>query len=171
MDDLKLYVRSQAEIESLMHTANIYFDSICMDIDVAKCNSKGFLSEAIDIGLSNRDLIVHLSPVGACKCLGILEADNFKHQQMKDMLSKEYKRHVLHSKLFSRNLFTALNIYAVSLMRYSGGIVKWSQDELRSLNVDTRKLLTMHGGFSTNSDVDRLYIPRKNGARAETDSY
>ena len=33
------------------------------------------------------------------------------------------------------------------------------------LDVDTRKLLTMHRGFSTNSNVDRLYISGKNGGR------
>jgi len=66
---------------------------------------RGHLVEANDIALSNGDLIAHLSPVGAHKYLGILEADKFKHQQMKDLLSKEYKWHVcklLHSQLFSR---------------------------------------------------------------------
>ena len=33
------------------------------------------------------------------------------------------------------------------------------------IHVDTRKLLTMHGAFSTNSDIDGLYIPRRNGER------
>ena len=85
---------------------------------------------------------------------------------MKDLLSKEYKRRVhklLRSQLFSSNLFTTLNTCAVSLIRYSGSIVKWTQEELRRLDVDTRKPLTMHGAFSTNSDIDRLYIPRRNG--------
>ena len=36
MDDLKLYGRSQAEIESLVHTSNLYFNDICMDIGAAK---------------------------------------------------------------------------------------------------------------------------------------
>jgi len=31
------------------------------------------------------------------------------------------------------------------------------------MDIDTRKLLTMHGGFSMNSDVDRLYLSRKKG--------
>jgi len=109
MDDLKVYGRSQAEIESLVHTANIYFDDICMDISATKCSVvavlRGHLAEADDISLSSGDLIAHLSPAGTYKYLGILEADNFKHQQMKDLLSKEYKRRVrkfLHTQLFSR---------------------------------------------------------------------
>jgi len=58
-----------------------------------------------------------------------------------------------------------LNTCAVSLIRYSGGIVKWTQEEFCRLDVDTRKLLTMHEAFSKNRDVDRLYIPRRNGGR------
>ena len=59
MDDLKLYGHSQAEIESLVHTSNIYFNDICMDIGAAKCSVvavlKGHLAEANDIGLSSGD--------------------------------------------------------------------------------------------------------------------
>ena len=85
----------QAEIELLVHTSNIYFNDICMDIGAAKCSVvavfKGHVAEAIDIGLSSGDLICHLSPTDIYKYLGILEADNFQHQQMKDLLSVQYK--------------------------------------------------------------------------------
>jgi len=69
-----------------------------MDIGAAKCSVvaalKGHLAEAKDIGLSSRDLICHLSPTDTYKYLGILEANNFQHQQMKDLLSIEYKHWV-----------------------------------------------------------------------------
>jgi len=38
MDDFKLYGRSKQEIESLVHTVNIFFDDICMQIGANKCN-------------------------------------------------------------------------------------------------------------------------------------
>jgi len=143
-----------------------------MDISAAKFSVldvlKGHLAEANDIKLSSGDLICHLSPTDACKYLGILEANNFKHQQMRELLSVKYKRRVwklLRTRLFSRNLITAINVLAVSLMRYCGGIIKWSQEELYKLDVSTRKLMTMHGSFSVNIDVDRLYIPRRCGGR------
>ena len=57
-----------------------------METGTAKCSVvailKGHLAEANVITLSSNDLIARLSPVGAYKYLGILEADNFKHQQM-----------------------------------------------------------------------------------------
>ena len=93
-------------------------------------------------------------------------ANTIKHQQMKNMLMKEYKQHIrklLCTKLCSRNVVSAINVCAVSLLRYSGGIVNWTQAELQKFDVITRKLFTMHGGFCMNGDVDRLYVPRKKG--------
>ena len=84
------------------------------------------------------------------------------------MFMKEYKRRIhklLCTKLYCRNVISAINVCAVSLLWYSGGIINWTQAELRKLDVCTRKLLTMHGGFCMNSDVDRLYVPRMKGGR------
>jgi len=143
-----------------------------MSIGAAKCNivavSRGHLVDSDSVSLSSGDLIHYLSPIGVYKYLGILESDSFKQHQMKTLLTKEYKRRVrkfLRTNLYSKHLITAINTCAVSLLRYSGGIIDWSQTELRKMDVDTRKLMTMHGCFSMNSDVDRLYVLRKNGGR------
>ena len=84
MDDIKLYGRSQHEIESLIHTVNIFFDDISMTIGAAKCNivavSRGHLVESDSVALSSGDLIQSLSPEGVYKYLGIFEADSLKHQ-------------------------------------------------------------------------------------------
>ena len=39
------------------------------------------------------------------------------------------------------------------------------QAEMHKMDIDTRKLMTMHGAFSVNGDVDRLYLSRKKGVR------
>ena len=43
--------------------------------------------------------------------------------------------------------------------------LSWTKAELQSIDGKTRKLLTMHNGLHPRSDVDRLYIPRKDGGR------
>ena len=43
--------------------------------------------------------------------------------------------------------------------------MKWTQAELKYLDVCTRKFLTIFGGFSRNGDADRLYVPRNIGGR------
>ena len=38
------------------------------------------------------------------------------------------------------------------------GIVKWTQEEMRTLDVSTRKLLLMYKCFNVNDDIHRLYV-------------
>ena len=54
---------------------------------------------------------------------------------------------------------------AVTVLRYSFGIVNWHQEKLQKLDLKTRKLLTIHGQHHSNADLDRLYVPRKQGGR------
>ena len=43
--------------------------------------------------------------------------------------------------------------------------MNWSKEEIRNINVMTRKLLTMRGSFHQASNVNRLYSRRKQGGR------
>ena len=70
---------------------------------------------------------------------------------------------VLKSKLNGKNKIQAINTWAVVVMRYGAGIIKWTDNELRTLDRKTRKILTMYGAFHTKSDVDRLYLARVQG--------
>jgi len=54
---------------------------------------------------------------------------------------------------------------AVPVLRYSFEIINWHQEELQKLNRKTRTLLTIHGQHHRKADVDRLYVPRKQGGR------
>jgi len=76
MDDVKLYGRSKQEIESLVHTVNIFFDDICMQIGANKCNvvsmNRGRLTHSDRVMLSSGDLIQSLSPDDVYKYLGVL---------------------------------------------------------------------------------------------------
>ena len=102
------------------------------------------------------------------KYLGVLVAGGMLHDQMKDKIGKEYLRRdkrAAHSKLSGGNLIQAINTWAVSLVRYVGGIIEWTKQELRDLDRRTRKLLTMNGGFHSRDCVTRLYVPRKDRGR------
>ena len=54
---------------------------------------------------------------------------------------------------------------AVPVPRYSFGIINWHQEELQKQDRKTRKLLTIHGQHHPKTDIDRLYVPRKQGGR------
>jgi len=98
--------------------------------------------------------------------LGILEEDMMREKEMKKRFVRGYKRMlklVLKSKLNGKNKINAINTWAVSVLRYGAGIIRWTKGELKSLDKMTRKILTMNGAFHPKSDVDRLYVSRVNG--------
>ena len=69
------------------------------------------------------------------------------------------------AELSAKNKIQAIGSLAVTVLSYSFGIVKWHQKELQKLDRKTRKLLTIHGQHHPKADVDRLYVPRKQGGR------
>ena len=53
----------------------------------------------------------------------------------------------------------------MTIVRYGAGILSWRVHELDNKDRTTRKIITMHGAFHSNSDVDRLYLTRGEGGR------
>ena len=100
--------------------------------------------------------------------LGIIELVKIKETEMKEKITKEYKRRqslILKSKLNGRNKVTAINTWAVAIFRYGAGIIQWKAGELNDLDRKSRKTMTMYGRLHPKSDVDRLYVKRKEGGR------
>mgnify|MGYP001794065188 FL=1 len=172
MDDLKLYGKSENDITSLINTVRIYSNDIGMEFGLDKCATiilkRGKLTRGTDIQMPEGDTIHQMEDNEEYKYLGILEADDIKHEKMKDKIFKEYSdrvKRVLKSKLSAGNLFQAINTWAVSLYRYGAGVVEWTKDELKQIDRRTRKLIAMHRGMHPRSDVDRLYVERGKGGR------
>ena len=72
---------------------------------------------------------------------------------------------VLKSKLNGKNKITAINAWAVVVFRYGAGILQWKDSKLKDVDRKSRKTITMYGGLHLKSDVDRLYIKRKERGR------
>ena len=101
---------------------------------------------------------------GGHKYVGILEGDQIMENEMKEIFRKEYTRRmklVLKSKLNGRNKILAINMWAVSLLRYSRGIIRCNKNKLLDVDRRTRKLMTMNGELHPKSDVNRIYVPRR----------
>ena len=82
---------------------------------------------------------------------------------MKDKFRNEYFRRVkliLKSKLNGRNKIMALNTWAVSILRYSAGILTWNKSELQEMDRKTRKFMTMNKELHP-IDVAWLHVSRK----------
>ena len=127
---------------------------------------KGKIVKSVGIELPDSKVIKSIQEGASYKYLGILEADKFLEEKMKLTVLKEYIRRfrkVLKSKLNGGNLVRGVNAWAVSLLRYSAAFVSWRKSELQNIDRKTRKLFTIYGALHPNSDVDRLYITRKEG--------
>ena len=172
LDDIKLYGRLQSELESLVHVVQLYSEDICMSFGLAKCRTatvvRGKLCSSEGLMVSDDNAISALPYGEAYRYLGILESDDFHHETMKDALTTRYKyrvKKILSSYLSGKHIIHAINIFAVPLLCYSAGLIKWTLQELQQLDVKTRKLLSIYHAFSVNSDVDRLYVPCPMGGR------
>jgi len=58
-----------------------------------------------------------------------------------------------------------INQRAVSIIRYGVGIINWTKEELRKMDRNTRKLLTIHNTMHPQKDVNRLYMKVAEGGR------
>ena len=74
------------------------------------------------------------------------------NREMKAKVEKEYLRRVkllARSKLYAGNLIRGINAWAIGVVRYSAGIIDWTERELKRMDVKTRKTLSMAGAFHT----------------------
>ena len=150
MDDLKLYSRSEKELDSLEQTVRVFSKDIGMEFGIETCAmlvmEKRKIVKSVGIELPDGKVIKPLQEGESYKYLGILKADKVLEEKMKLNVSKEYigrLRKVLKSKLNGGNLVRGVNIWAVSLLRYSAVFASWRKSELQGIDRKTRKLFTI----------------------------
>ena len=139
----------------------------------AKANFKrGKLASTGNIVINDDTEVQELDQEDVYKYLGVDESDGIQHSKMKEKIRKEYNRRVrliLRTELNGRNKIEAINSLAVPVVQYSFGIIDWKISELKKIDTKTRKLLNMHKMLHPKADVERLYIPRKDGGRGLID--
>ena len=67
------------------------------------------------------------------------------------------------SELTTKNKITAINQFALPIVTYGFGVVDWPQKHLNTLDIKTRKMLTLHKVIYRNQCLDRIYLPRSEG--------
>ena len=165
MDDLKLYGKSDDQIDSLVQAVFTFSEDIGMKSGLKKCGvvilKKGKLVKFDGIHLPKQEMMKEVD-LNRYTYLGILELDERKEHEMK--ITAEYKRRlrlILKSKLNCKNKIQAINTWAVAVLRYGTGIINWKVDELKKMDRTT----TMYGALHLKNDIDQLYLKRKHGGR------
>ena len=165
MDDLKLFAKSEKQINSLVNAVRIFWDDIRMEF-VNNEERKG-CQQRSDCYASYGNTIKCIEEGSGYKYLGIVEVDGIKLEEITDQISKEYvgRLRIVKSKRNGGNIISAINSRAVSIIRYGAGIIGWTKADLQALDRKTRKMLTMYGAHHPKADVDRLYLKRGEGGR------
>ena len=58
---------------------------------------------------------------------------------------------------------TAINTFAIPVIRYPAAVVSYRRKDLKETDIGTWKLMTMHGVFHPKLNTARLYTNRKEG--------
>ena len=126
MDDLKIFAKEEAGLDSLLHTVRVFSSNICMEFGIEKCAimimNRGKVSRSNGIKLPCEQVIMRLNAEEGYKYLGVVESDTIMKTEMKDKIRIDYfrrVREVVETTLNSRNLMKEITTWAVSLMRYS----------------------------------------------------
>ena len=69
------------------------------------------------------------------------------------------------SELSAYNKHLAHITFALPVLTPTFAILDCTIREIENLDITTRKILNMTGNFNRNSDIDILYLPRRNGGR------
>ena len=102
------------------------------------------------------------------KYLGLLQSDKIMHEESKEKAKKEFLsrvRMILKAELNATNTTVAIKTYAMPIMRYGFGVLKWTAVELRTIDRQVRKILTKGRFHHPKSNTHRLYLSRKEGGR------
>ena len=86
----------------------------------------------------------------------------------KEMVSKEYLsrlKKIWLSELSAFNKTIAHNAFEIPVIAPTMVILDWTIQEIKDIDIRSRKMLSVIGNFHTNIDVDRLYIGRNIGGR------
>ena len=145
MDDLKLFSKSEEQMDTLVRTVHVFSTDIRMELGMKKCGiltmKRGEVVRCEGIKLPNWKVMKEVEKEGYTY-LGIAELDKFKENEMKKKSIDEHKRRlrlVLKPKLNGKNKITAINAWAVAVFRYGAGILQWKESELKDADRKSRK--------------------------------
>ena len=86
------------------------------------------------------------------------------NREMEEKVKSKYIRRVkklLRSQLNWRNVIAGMNAWAVVIIRYGAGVLDWAKEELKSIDIKTRKLMTINGSLHSRENESKLYLARK----------
>lgn len=177
MDDIKLYAGSAEGLETLLQHTQMFSKDISMEFGIDKCRTaitgtSAARTRADGFTCESGEIILGMEEEETYKYLGFLQSRKLEHKQIKDRLTKQFISRVtkiVKTKLNGKNLVKAINTYAIPVLSYSFGVIKWNKEELRRLRTRLSKILNKYCMHHPKSAVERLTLSRKLGGRGFID--
>eukprot|EP00957_Ditylum_brightwellii_P075128 5708835-Ditylum_brightwellii.AAC.1 len=172
IDDLKLYVQNEEELKRALQIVEDFSNDINMTFGLDKC--------AILLITNGKYTTTNIWPETpkldneenkGYQYLGIMEEVDIHMKEVKELTKKEYAsrvRTILQADMNEDHMMMAICAYAIPVLQYTFGIMKWTKRELRKLDVKTRKMLTMKGIHHPKGNVHHLYLYQNKGGRGLT---
>ena len=98
--------------------------------------------------------------------MGVLQLDSITNREMKEKVKSEYTRRVkklLRSQLNWGNVIAGMNAWTVGIIRYGAGVLDWMKEQLESIDIKVKKLMTMNGRLHPRGNVGGFHLARKLG--------
>jgi hypothetical protein len=155
IDDVKLLAKDQQGLEELCRHTSTTLHRMGFTINQQKSASN------IDSPTTFGEVVCDRQ---GYKYLGILENScNIIKEDNKLILQKRATSRIkslCETHLNARNLFAAINEFALSTFNYYIGIIPFEPEEMREMDMQVRRILYDHKISRHASNVDRLYLSR-----------
>nr|CAI5864221.1 unnamed protein product [Callosobruchus analis] len=176
MDDIKLYAATEVQLRELIRITEACTSDIGMEFGLNKCKvlhvNRGQWINHPEHEIVNGQALDNIDKDETYKYLGFNQNVKINHTQVKTQLTQEFRDRLtklLKTQLNSKNLTKAINTFAIPVLTYSFGIIKWSHTDIENINILIRTELTKHRMSHPNACKERLTIDRKQGGRGIID--
>ncbi|XP_055637371.1 uncharacterized protein LOC129776028 [Toxorhynchites rutilus septentrionalis] len=170
MDDLKVYADSRQRLGVAIRVDEDISRDICMEFGLDKCRCvhllKGQLTESGGYEVYDGEFIRDMVRGESYKYLGFRQLTGIRHSDIKTELRDKFLSRVncvLRTFLNAGNKVRAINTFAVPLLTFSFGVVKWSKTDLEDLERRMRKAFKEAEMHNPQSVLERVSLPRKEG--------
>ncbi|XP_045492418.1 uncharacterized protein LOC123691877 [Colias croceus] len=175
MDDIKLYAKSDRDMKKLVDITARFSKDIKMEFGLDKCKTLHIIKGKVrpgDYEIENGETIAAIEPTDLYKYLGYKQLKGLDHSTIKKTLITEYKKRLsllCKTQLSGKALIKSINTYAIPILTYSFGIIKWSKTNIETIERNTRTILTKYNNLHPKSAIERLTIKREHGGRGLID--
>jgi hypothetical protein len=176
VDDWKLFAPKESEANTLADKVQTLSRLAGLDLNKRKCAMaamcKGKLSSRAVRPTPETELLSQFPLLRnsheLTKYLGVLQNGTHKDQANREKIAAlmvDRVKQVTKLKGNSQQIISATNGWALGPFKYSIGIVAWSNNQLKRLDLTVRKLLANRNLRGSRSGKKHLYLPRKLGGR------